>query len=387
MTFKSADAEGLEKCVNVINNVSQNIKNVKDDNKELTVKKERKFWVFVNPVSGTRNAVNVWNQAQVIFEEAGITFDVHITTRAYDCRDLIIASTNIHEYEAIITVSGDGLLLEAVNGVMKRKDWKEVIKNVVLFPLPGGTGNGLSKSLMHSGNTPLTAKHAAIVCAKGYSKRMDIGAFQNEEKGLGYSFLELMWGIPADVDIESEMCRCFGPLRLDLYGLLRICCLRKYPGTFSYLPEEEGVGGGGNYWEGGHKKEEEPTLSLLPPLDSPLPTNWKTIEGNWVMIWAMNVTHASGKDFVAPSAELDDGLFHVVILRDVGRCTLLDMFLKLENGEHISNPSVEVIKTRAFRYIYMRKHSLQLQYTLYSTSPFFSLGFLPLLPSSALNFL
>ena len=66
-------------------------------------------------------------------------------------------------------------------------------------------------------------------------------------------------------------------------------------------------------------------MSSCAAFDDPCPSNWKVVEGPWVMLWAMNVTHASKKDFVAPMAEIDDGFYHILILRDVGKCALLDV--------------------------------------------------------------
>ena len=36
-----------------------------------------------------------------------------------------------------------------------------------------------------------------------------------------WSFLALMWGLVADVDLESEACRCFGAARFDVYSAVR----------------------------------------------------------------------------------------------------------------------------------------------------------------------
>ncbi len=38
----------------------------------------------------------------------------------------------------------------------------------------------------------------------------------------------------------------------------------------------------------------EIVTELLPPLNSPVPSNWNTIDDDrFIMVWAMNVTHAS----------------------------------------------------------------------------------------------
>ena len=42
-----------------------------------------------------------------------------------------------NEYNSIICVSGDGLMAEALNGIMLREDWSKIIQNLILSPLPG----------------------------------------------------------------------------------------------------------------------------------------------------------------------------------------------------------------------------------------------------------
>ena len=36
----------------------------------------RHFWVFVNPISGTGHSLKVWNEAAVLFDKAGIVYDL-----------------------------------------------------------------------------------------------------------------------------------------------------------------------------------------------------------------------------------------------------------------------------------------------------------------------
>ncbi len=55
---------------------------------------------------------------------------------------------HIGDFDGIISVSGDGLLHEIVNGLMLRSDWQEIKNKLTLGGIPGGTGNGLIKSLL-----------------------------------------------------------------------------------------------------------------------------------------------------------------------------------------------------------------------------------------------
>ena len=47
---------------------------------------------------------------------------------------------------------------------------------------------------------------------------------------------------------------------------------------------------------------------------------------------------------MAPSAEVDDGLFDVVVARAMSRATLLKLFPLIFTGEHVKNPHVEVAR-------------------------------------------
>lgn len=49
--------------------------------------------------------------------------------------------------KGIISIGGDGILFEIINGVMERPDWKHIINTIPFGIIPGGSGNGLAKSL------------------------------------------------------------------------------------------------------------------------------------------------------------------------------------------------------------------------------------------------
>jgi diacylglycerol kinase family enzyme len=63
------------------------------------------------------------------------------------------------------------------------------------------------------------------------------------------------------------------------------------------------------------------------------------------------VAVANGRFFggsmkIAPHAILDDGLFDVVVVGDVGLGTFLTMSRKLYRGEHLGHPQIRVFKAR-----------------------------------------
>jgi len=54
----------------------------------------------------------------------------------------------IDQFDGVVSVSGDGLFHEIVNGLMGRADWQKIKSKISLGIIPGGTSNGLVKSLL-----------------------------------------------------------------------------------------------------------------------------------------------------------------------------------------------------------------------------------------------
>ena len=144
----------------------------------------------------------------------------------------------------IVTVSGDGLLHEIINGLMQREDWdqfKEVegrgmvrFKDILTIgAIPGGTGNGLVKSLLDRGGEDYGVIQAAFRTLKNRTVPIDLTEltleYQPEKKV--YSFLGFTWSVIADIDINSEVIRCCGPIRFDIWGAIRGIFVRDYHGN------------------------------------------------------------------------------------------------------------------------------------------------------------
>ena len=80
-----------------------------------------------------------------MFRRSNMEYDVITTDHALQATE-IGSSVDLDAYDAIATVSGDGLLHELINGLMKHKDWQRAIKHPIGV-IPGGTGNGLAVSM------------------------------------------------------------------------------------------------------------------------------------------------------------------------------------------------------------------------------------------------
>lgn len=74
---------------------------------------------------------------------------------------------------------------------------------------------------------------------QGKHRPLDILSVRQEGRETLYSHLLAMWGLIADIDIESERFRWAGRLRFDLSGVARVMNLRKYRARLTYLPASQ----------------------------------------------------------------------------------------------------------------------------------------------------
>lgn len=306
--------------------------------------------ILLNPFSGKGRARSTWASVKPLFDafEGVIELQVIETESAGHAwklgRELDLLSTDV-----VLTISGDGLLHELVNGLLSRSDAMAGSVPASTYPslgiIPAGSGNGLAKSVTHQAGLECTAFACAFVALKGRPTAIDVQSYKPDAGDGGasqsmalpncgpqecrYGFLSFAWGLVADIDIESERCRCLGALRFTLEAVCKIFNLRTYKGQFTY--REHVSSGSGGEQNGSHVSEE------------------KSIEGPFTMFLASNVTHLSEDSHLTPRAQLSDGAMDIVLLRKIKRCALLCMFLDTESGAHVNNPNVEYLKVRSFR--------------------------------------
>lgn len=359
----------------------------------------RRMMLLVNPQSGRGQALSLYNShIQRMLHEAGVPHTLVITERQNHARELVRDNMNLAQWDALVIMSGDGLLFEVINGLLERPDWEEAIR-MPLAILPGGSGNALAASVHHySGSTPVSSEELLISCGfllcKGLVSHMDLVSVHLSSSPRVFSFLSLAWGFVADVDIESEKYRHVGAARFTVGTLVRLASLRVYRGRLAYLPasldnckdqpniqtswptskmynfsydscpmSEQNSCHSNNsvkvtrrengFHRNSSKSSPGPRDSLLPPLDQPVPSNWVTVpEEDFVLVLAMYQSHLAEDLFAAPDSTLDDGLIHLIYVRaGISRAALLRLFLAMGKGAHLTTNCQHLVhaKVRALR--------------------------------------
>ncbi|GJN11365.1 hypothetical protein PR202_ga29551 [Eleusine coracana subsp. coracana] len=256
-------------------------------------------------------------------------------------------SLDLRKYDGIICVSGDGVLVEVVNGLLQREDWETAIK-VPLGIIPAGTGNGMAQSLLH---------------AAGHKRALDVTSVV-QGKTRFFSVLMLTWGLVADLDIESEKYRWMGSARLEFYFLVRVLNLRRYNGRVLFVPapgyEEVGdpveastsckPNAAATSVDGDKANDTNgETCGYQGPSIQEADLQWRSLNGPFVSVWLGNVPFASEDAMAAPKAEFSDGYLDVAIIKDCPRWDVLGLMFQMKDGAYIESPYVEYFKVKAIR--------------------------------------
>ncbi|CAN6818568.1 unnamed protein product [Brassica oleracea] len=310
----------------------------------------KRLLVFVNPFGGKKSAIKIFEkEVKPLFEDADIQLDVQETKYQLHAREMV-RSMDVSKYDGIVCVSGDGVLVEVVNGLLQRADWKTVFK-LPIGVIPAGTGNGMIKSLLDAVGLQCCANSATISIIRGHTRSLDVATIAQGNTKF-FSVLMLAWGFVADIDIESEKFRWMGSARMDFYAIQRIICLRQYNGRVLFLPAPgfESYGQPTSY-----RLYKEPPVSNNKALGYQGPDTkfedldeWREIKGPFVSVWLHNVPWGAENNLVAPAAKFSDGFLDLIVLKKCPKLALLSLMTQISEGTHVQSPYVAYLKVKAF---------------------------------------
>ena len=277
----------------------------------------RRYLVVVNPYSGTGKGEQTYNSTvKPMLEQAGIDHDVCITQRSGHAMERMERSDgdddDISTYNGLIAMGGDGILWEMLQGLRARSDAKALLQRLAIGIVGCGTSNGLAKSILHQSMEKYSPLESTFLICKGRTSYLDLSQYETISGKAYTGFLTFSWAFIADVDLDSECIRWMGVARNDVWAAYRILINRSYRAKFSYLPPSVNNDAG---------------AVSLPSLHEPVPKIWKTIEGDFLLFWASQVTHAAYNTFQSPLthaayntfqsplSQMQDGLFRIMVVR------------------------------------------------------------------------
>ncbi|RDX56689.1 hypothetical protein OH76DRAFT_1395809 [Lentinus brumalis] len=172
--------------------------------------RQRRLKVFVNPKSGPGKAVAQYRKKiEPIFNAAKCKVDVTFTTRGKHAQE-IVEKLPLDGFDAIVVMSGDGLVHEVINGYAAHAEPAKAFR-IPISPIPTGSGNGLAINLLGLEESKDVAV-AALNAIKGRPMAMDIFSMTQGDKRY-MSFMSQALGLMADIDLGTEHLRFMGGTR------------------------------------------------------------------------------------------------------------------------------------------------------------------------------
>ncbi|OBZ75597.1 Sphingoid long chain base kinase 4 [Grifola frondosa] len=333
----------------------------------LGLKKQRKLKVLVNPHSGPGKAVSQYHRkVEPIFRAARCNIDLTFTTRAKHASDLM-KDLPLDQYDAIVAMSGDGLIHEILNGFAAHAEPGKAF-DIPITPIPTGSGNGLALNLLGiEDGRDISA--AALNAIKGHPMKIDL--FSVTQKDQRYlSFMSQTLGLMADADLGTEYLRFMGSNRFIvgfLNGVLKMkhCpvklsikvsesdkkkMVRDLHASRSKAQAQHGPASDQDIEQAASGSSRSASTSLPPlkyaAMDS---EGWITFEKPMLYLYAGKGPYVS-RDFMQfPVSTPNDGLIDVIAQSPSTRGELLKAMDGAEKGEPFWLDSQHYFKAHAYR--------------------------------------
>ena len=268
----------------------------------------QKIAVVVNPASANGSTARRWPEIASLMEQKGLEFTVYTTTGPGDATDLTRQALE-KGYNLIVSVGGDGTANEVVNGFFTADG--SIRENAAAAFISMGTGGDLIKTLAIPKEPAEAVKHFI----QSSCRPVDVGrvSYLKQDGETGVRFFINIAGLGLDGDTVARVNRtskALGGFISFLWGtVVSLLLYRNQPMTISVDDK------------------------LI--CDEPV-----------TLVVIGNGRYFGGGMFIAPQAEMSDGLFDVIILKNMSKCTLLTNLPKVYRGTHLAHPKIISLRGR-----------------------------------------
>ncbi|PAF36384.1 diacylglycerol kinase [Terribacillus saccharophilus] len=251
--------------------------------------------IIYNPTSGKEAFRRELPDVLEIFEKAGYETSTHATT----CEGDATAAARLaveRGYDLVVACGGDGTVNEVVSGLAEQPNRPK------LGIIPVGTTNDLARALF----IPRNIKRAAEIIVEGRTRKLDIGKVND------HYFMNIAGGgklTELTYDVPSKTKTMLGQMAYYLKGIEMLPSLR--------------------------------------PIKVEIEYDGKWFEDEIMLFLVSNTNSVGGFEKLAPDAQLDDGLFDLVILRKTNIAEFIRIASLAIRGAHLDHDLI--FYTRANR--------------------------------------
>jgi diacylglycerol kinase (ATP) len=258
--------------------------------------------VILNPVAGRGFSLKAEPNIVEYLKEAGLEFDL-VETKEKGHGIELAEQAALDGFGIVVGAGGDGTTNEVVNGLMNAAARG---KEAVLGLLATGTGSDFTFNV----GMPTDLREACLRIKNGQTRRVDIGKFTVPGQPPRYFDNQLGIGFDGTVTVVAKRFKHLRGMALYLPVVLNSIFVTN--------------------------KATRVTVE----------TDGEKFELSSLQISVVNGAREGGGFFMAPDAKVDDGLFDVVVLEEVGKLAMLALVPKFMSGTHVNHEKVKVIRTK-----------------------------------------
>jgi len=259
------------------------------------------YRVIANPTAGHGNGAKAIPIVEQNLKALGVNFDLIRTERVGHAIELARAAA-LEGVEVVVASGGDGTVNEVLNGLMMARAEG---RNPALGVIPAGRGNDFS----YCKGIPADLAAACKVLQANHRRKVDIGLIHGGKvKGERYFGNVVGVGFDAVTTIEVSRMPRWGGFLSFLAAVLRTIFL---------------------YYKGPTVKVDYDDKSLT------LPT---------LLVAVMNGRRLGDGFYMAPEGKADDGLFDLVIAREVTRRRIFTLIPHFMKGTQATQPEITAVQ-------------------------------------------
>lgn len=216
--------------------------------KFLGFDRPKRLLMFVNPFGGSKNGKKIFDEkVKPMLELGGVLYTTIVTERANHAMEILLnENTDLHEFDGIVCVGGDGMFGEVLNGVLIRVQRENRIDYGSVESIPkrptlklGVIPAGSTDAIVYATCGSKNPTNSIISILLGRKINIDVGAIHDIDgkRLIRYSASFMGYGFMGDTIHDAEQNRWMGPKRYDWAGLKKFFKHRLYSGEIKLCIE------------------------------------------------------------------------------------------------------------------------------------------------------
>jgi diacylglycerol kinase (ATP) len=261
--------------------------------------------VIVNPAAGAGKTGRLWPRISEMFRGHGLRFE-HDLTEAPGHATELAREAVAQGHELVVSVGGDGTVNEVVNGFYASGS----VNGTALGIVSTGTGSDYIRTV----GVPRRCEEACRRFLEPRKVTVDLGVLEYARNG---HQVERLFVNFAGTGFDAEIVRRTNQRQYKALGGLAAYLLGALTTVLTYRNR-----------------------------DISLKLDGEKVDMRACAVIVNNGKYGGGGMFTAPDASLDDGLFDVLIIDDIGKPDLVWSLPRIYKGTHLSHPKVTLKQAR-----------------------------------------